>query len=57
MQKFQSLIRDKPILFLLSLAFCLRIYNVQSPILGVHSWRQADTAVDNIFANRWRVDI
>ena len=44
MIKAQKLVESYPISFLLSLAFCLRIYNVQSPILGVHSWRQADTA-------------
>jgi len=42
--KTRKLVDSYPITFLLSLAFCLRIYNFQSPILGVHSWRQADTA-------------
>ncbi|NJL87139.1 MAG: hypothetical protein HC886_16055 [Leptolyngbyaceae cyanobacterium SM1_1_3] len=31
-------------LFLLALALLVRLYNLQSPIIGVHSWRQADTA-------------
>ncbi|PZU99314.1 MAG: hypothetical protein DCE90_02010 [Pseudanabaena sp.] len=44
MLKTQKIVESYPISFLLSLAFCLRIYNIQSPILGVHSWRQADTA-------------
>ena len=44
MLKIRKLVDLYPISFLLSLAFCLRIYNIQSPILGVHSWRQADTA-------------
>jgi 4-amino-4-deoxy-L-arabinose transferase-like glycosyltransferase len=44
MIKVNKLVDSYPISFLLSLAFCLRIYNIQSPILGVHSWRQADTA-------------
>jgi 4-amino-4-deoxy-L-arabinose transferase-like glycosyltransferase len=44
MLKIRKLISLHPIIFLLLLAFVLRIYNVQSPILGVHSWRQADTA-------------
>ena len=44
MIKAQKLVDSYPISFLLSLAFCLRIYNIQSPILGVHSWRQSDTA-------------
>jgi 4-amino-4-deoxy-L-arabinose transferase-like glycosyltransferase len=29
---------------ILLLAFVVRLYNVNSPILGYHSWRQADTA-------------
>ncbi|AFY72274.1 PMT family glycosyltransferase, 4-amino-4-deoxy-L-arabinose transferase [Synechococcus sp. PCC 7502] len=44
MLKIRSLITSNPLGFLLSLAFCLRIYSIQSPILGVHAWRQADTA-------------
>ncbi|WP_346289728.1 ArnT family glycosyltransferase [Sphaerothrix gracilis] len=32
------------IFFLLGLALLVRLYNIQSPIIGVHSWRQADTA-------------
>jgi len=44
MFRIKKLISLYPISFLLLLAFLLRIYNIQSPILGVHSWRQADTA-------------
>ncbi|PZO61372.1 MAG: hypothetical protein DCF15_00280, partial [Phormidesmis priestleyi] len=33
-----------PLLFLLVLALIPRLYNLNSPVIGVHSWRQADTA-------------
>ncbi|MBE9232222.1 glycosyltransferase family 39 protein [Cuspidothrix issatschenkoi LEGE 03284] len=33
-----------PILFLLAIAVGVRLYNINSPIIGIHSWRQADTA-------------
>lgn len=33
-----------PLLFLSAIALILRLYNIDSPIIGVHSWRQADTA-------------
>ncbi len=33
-----------PILFPVFLGFIFRLINIQSPIVGVHSWRQADTA-------------
>ncbi|WP_138497553.1 ArnT family glycosyltransferase [Nostoc sp. PA-18-2419] len=36
--------QDLPILFLIILAIVLRIYNINSPIIGIHSWRQSDTA-------------
>ena len=42
--RIRNLVNSYPIAFLLLLAFCLRIFNFSSPILGVHSWRQADTA-------------
>ena len=37
-------IRCHPLLFLLTLALLPRLINVTSNIIGVHSWRQADTA-------------
>lgn len=36
--------KKNTIFFLLGLAFVLRIYKINSPIIGMHSWRQADTA-------------
>ena len=30
--------------FPILIGFLLRVINIQSPIVGVHSWRQADTA-------------
>ncbi|MFN6500471.1 MAG: ArnT family glycosyltransferase [Nostoc sp. DedQUE01] len=35
---------NSPLLFLLILAIALRLYNINSPIIGIHSWRQSDTA-------------
>ncbi len=35
---------NSPIFFLLTLAIAIRIYNINSPIIGIHSWRQSDTA-------------
>ncbi len=40
----ESQIKNRPILFLLSLALSVRIYNITAPLIGVHSWRQSDTA-------------
>ena len=37
-------IQSQPILFLLALALSVRLYNINSPIIGTHSWRQSDTA-------------
>ena len=44
------------IFFLLGLAFLLRIYKVNSPIIGMASWRQADAAAisRNYFENDYR---
>ncbi|XHR84317.1 MAG: ArnT family glycosyltransferase [Gloeotrichia echinulata GP01] len=43
-----NLIKDKiqnsPLLFLCALALSVRLYNINSPIIGIHSWRQSDTA-------------
>ncbi|ODH01705.1 hypothetical protein A4S05_27750 [Nostoc sp. KVJ20] len=36
--------QKSPIFFLLTLAIAIRIYNINSPIIGIHSWRQSDTA-------------
>ncbi|MEL6554749.1 MAG: glycosyltransferase family 39 protein [Cyanobacteria bacterium J06621_11] len=33
-----------PLLFLSLLALISRVYNLNSPIIGVHAWRQSDTA-------------
>ncbi|OLP15633.1 hypothetical protein BST81_25095 [Leptolyngbya sp. 'hensonii'] len=40
----QKSLEQHPILFLLITGLSTRLYNLQSPILGIHSWRQADTA-------------
>jgi len=40
----KSKIKNSPILFLLALALSVRLYNINSPIIGIHSWRQSDTA-------------
>jgi len=32
------------IFFILALAFVLRMYNVWSPLIGIHQWRQCETA-------------
>ncbi|MDZ8187885.1 MAG: glycosyltransferase family 39 protein [Nostoc sp. ChiSLP02] len=36
--------QNSPLLFLSALAIAIRIYNINSPIIGIHSWRQSDTA-------------
>lgn len=40
----QYLMKKYAIYLLLALALALRIYSIQSPIIGVASWRQSDTA-------------
>ncbi len=40
----QASIKRFPLLFLTVLALVPRLYNLYSPVIGVHSWRQADTA-------------
>jgi hypothetical protein len=40
----ESKIRNQPILFFFSLALSVRLYNINTPLIGVHSWRQSDTA-------------
>ncbi|MTJ07593.1 glycosyltransferase family 39 protein [Anabaena sp. UHCC 0204] len=42
--KIQKQIQKSPILFLITLSISVRLYNINSPIIGIHSWRQADTA-------------
>ncbi|MDH6099267.1 glycosyltransferase family 39 protein [Anabaenopsis sp. FSS-46] len=37
-------LKKSPVLFLLGIALSVRLYNINSPIIGIHSWRQADTA-------------
>lgn len=37
-------VRQFPLLFLMAIALVPRLYNLTSPVIGVHSWRQADTA-------------
>jgi 4-amino-4-deoxy-L-arabinose transferase-like glycosyltransferase len=37
-------IKNYPVVFLLALALSVRLYNLTSPIIGAHSWRQSDTA-------------
>jgi 4-amino-4-deoxy-L-arabinose transferase-like glycosyltransferase len=43
-QGFEKIINAQPLLYLLTLALCVRLYHVDSPILGIHAWRQSDTA-------------
>ena len=40
----QRVIQQFPLLFLGAIALLPRLYNLGSPIIGVHSWRQSDTA-------------
>jgi 4-amino-4-deoxy-L-arabinose transferase-like glycosyltransferase len=39
--------------YIILLALLLRLYNISSPLIGIHSWRQADTAAmaRNFFEN------
>lgn len=43
-----NIIKDKiknyPVIFFLILSLSVRLYNINSPLIGTHSWRQADTA-------------
>ena len=38
------LISTRPVWPLLLIGAALRLVNLHAPVLGVHSWRQADTA-------------
>ena len=40
----QRMVRRFPLLFLSAIALLPRLYHLNSPVIGVHSWRQADTA-------------
>lgn len=44
MNALKQAISRFPLLFLTALALVPRLYNLHSPVIGVHSWRQADTA-------------
>ena len=44
MTPLQTSIKRFPLLFLTVLAIAPRLYNLYAPVIGVHSWRQADTA-------------
>jgi 4-amino-4-deoxy-L-arabinose transferase-like glycosyltransferase len=50
------LARKYQIFILLALSLALRIYGLRAPIIGVHSWRQADTAAmaRNFYENGYR---
>ena len=43
-QLVQPIIQRQPLLFLLTLALAIRLYHFDAPILGIHAWRQSDTA-------------
>ena len=43
-QVVQQVIQRQPLLFLLTLALAIRLYHFDAPILGIHAWRQSDTA-------------
>ncbi|WP_085727549.1 ArnT family glycosyltransferase [Cylindrospermopsis raciborskii] len=53
----QTKIKNSPLLFLLPLALAVRLYNINSPIIGIHSWRQADTAAiaRNFYESRFNI--
>ena len=40
----QQIVQRRPLLFLLTLALAIRLYHFDAPILGIHAWRQSDTA-------------
>ena len=40
----QLIVQRRPLLFLVTLALAIRLYHFDAPILGIHSWRQSDTA-------------
>jgi len=40
----QRTVHTWPLLFLGAIALIPRLYNLNSPIIGIHAWRQADTA-------------
>lgn len=44
MKTLLNAIQRFPLLFLTALALIPRLYNLHAPVIGVHSWRQADTA-------------
>lgn len=48
--------KKKAFFLLFCLAFILRFYKINSPIIGMHSWRQADTAAisRNYYENGYR---
>ncbi|TAE57489.1 MAG: phospholipid carrier-dependent glycosyltransferase [Nostocales cyanobacterium] len=50
-------IKKSPLIFLITLALSVRLYNINSPIIGIHSWRQADTAAiaRNFYENRFNI--
>ncbi|MBD2613112.1 MAG: ArnT family glycosyltransferase [Nostoc sp. ZfuVER08] len=50
-------LQNSPLLFLLTLAIAIRIYNINSPIIGIHSWRQSDTAAmaRNFYENNFNL--
>ncbi len=40
----QSWIAQHPLLFLIGIAIAVRLVGITAPIIGIHAWRQADTA-------------
>ncbi|HEX9614212.1 MAG TPA: hypothetical protein VGA55_01830, partial [Bacteroidota bacterium] len=38
-------LKENPLVILLALALTVRLYNVEAPLIGAHSWRQTQTAM------------
>ncbi len=55
--KFRNASREYIALVILALALMVRFYHLQAPLIGVHSWRQADTAAvaRNFNRNGYRI--
>jgi hypothetical protein len=42
--QIQSWIAQHPLAFLILIAIAVRLIGITAPIIGIHAWRQADTA-------------
>jgi 4-amino-4-deoxy-L-arabinose transferase-like glycosyltransferase len=52
-----SLLQQFPLPLILAFGFVLRLYHVNAPIIGIHAWRQSDTAAiaRNYYENGFRL--